>query len=325
MQKDSTLTFWDDYYQKLDENGAEIISDEPKEWIIRPTEELLRQIGSFLPEWKDASDSDSSSSCLRILEIGCGISSLAMQLWRYLQLREEEHQRKNGKRRRKRIDAWATDVSQVCIRQVQRRDALLLAKQSHEEGVFQYSALNVTEPHPELMGKFDMILDKGCLDTFLFRSRCRGGGNRPYSQLVQTVLDHVQSWLRGPSSIYLILSPRSKLMVVRDYNGFVSVERFDLAHTMVSEDLETMGGSRQHCEQTRKVKQRCVNLYVCHKNPDYRPGAAFSLETKPVHDEDFCTSCGVTFFDFRKGEGLSYRGEAFWFRQWRGHCKHCKT
>jgi hypothetical protein len=37
-----------------------------------------------------------------------------------------------------------------------------------------YEVLNVAEPHPELARNFDVILDKGCLDTFLFRSRSRG-------------------------------------------------------------------------------------------------------------------------------------------------------
>ena len=31
-----------------------------------------------------------------------------------------------------------------------------------------------------------------------------------------------------------------------------------------------------------------------------------------------------TFQEFRKGEGLEFRGVTYWTRKWKAHCIHCK-
>ena len=205
------------------------------------------------------------------------------------------------------VHLLATDVSEVCIRQNQERDAGL-------QGV-EYRVLDITQQYPDMKNSFDLILDKGCLDTFLFRSRQRGGGTKPYGQLVRTVIDNLQSWL-SESGVYVILSPRHKLKTVRDYAGFSCVDRVVLDPTKLHRgDLEGAEGEPDR-----------IYLYACRKEPSYSPDThlAFPIEKPKPEDEDACCGCKLTFFDFRKGESVAGRGENLWFRKWRVHCDHCK-
>lgn len=217
-----------------------------KEWILHPSVELFDLIlmharllsmdHTSNNKIKQSSDThtlrEDDSRCprvYRILEIGCGNSRLAIELWTYIlhlqklledapsdRLTDEgihdcsRQQIKNGIHLlRRRIQFWSSDVSDVCIKQNQRRDFNILKKSNAVDDeysasfdsnnqFFQYCVINLTQPHPELENKFDLILDKGCLDTFLFRSKNRGAsGQKCYAALIQTVLDNIQSWLKN--------------------------------------------------------------------------------------------------------------------------------
>jgi hypothetical protein len=112
-----------------------------------------------------------------------------------------------------------------------------------------------------------LILDKGCLDTFIFRSSAK-----PHGALIESVLNNLQSWLKSPSSssncissskieeeegreggrtegrdegrkeeggeggVYMILSPRGKFKSIRDYCGFSRVDKHSLNNNSNSSD-----------------------------------------------------------------------------------------
>ena len=156
MQKVSTLQFWDDFYRKQQEENC---FGTTKEWVLQPSLPLLQCIVDLLPR--------TNHSTCNVLEIGCGTSSLAADLCEFW---TRHHQRNSTTRF---LHVMATDVSPVCIEQQQRR--LQQCRESIIKetviATLKYKAVDVTEKHTELNGKFDMIVDKGCLDICMFRSR----------------------------------------------------------------------------------------------------------------------------------------------------------
>jgi SAM-dependent methyltransferase len=196
MQNERTLRFWDKFYESEDPSTD-------KEWMLQPSQALLQRLSQCLEK----------KASYRILEIGCGTSSLGRELGKYMRTNPPAGEDQPS------VYVLATDVSEVCIRLNQERDAGLLDQ--GENTSLEYKVLNIVESHPELEGKFDLILDKCCLDTLLFRTRQRGG------ELIRSVVDNIQSWL-SEDGVYVILSPRSKFKMVRDYAGFSSVNRFEL-------------------------------------------------------------------------------------------------
>jgi SAM-dependent methyltransferase len=302
MQKERTLQFWDDYYKTHQD-------EQSKEWILKPSTLLLQKLAHHVPR---------KQNC-RILEIGCGTSSLARDLFRYL-LDTEPRAPNNSTNDQlvwqETLQVIATDVSSTCIKKCQERDANI----SDER--LRYQTLNVVETCPELRGQFDVILDKGCLDTFLFRSRQRGGGRQPYGVLLSTVLNNLQSWLCQPSGQYLVLTPRSKLKSARDYVGFASVERQPLDVSRL--DLGDLEGTDPQDEPS--LQPEPLFLYICKPCLEYDPsrGESFPRDHPVPHDVDTCSVCSMSFAAYRRGERLSGRGDAYWSRQWRGHCLHCK-
>jgi SAM-dependent methyltransferase len=248
MQNDRTLRFWDDFYDSQD-------ASTDKEWILQPSQPLLQRLSQCL---------EKRASC-RILEIGCGTSTLGRELWKYMQANPPAGEDQPS------VHLLATDVSEVCIRLNQERDAGLLDQ--GEKSSLEYKVLNIAESHPELEGKFDLILDKCCLDTILFRSKDRGG------ELIRSVVDNIQSWL-SEDGVYVILSPRSKFKMVRDYAGFSSKERFEL------DPAEMQRGFLQG----KKDETGSMYLHVSHKNPAYSSSAdeAFPHDQEQLKDEKAC-------------------------------------
>jgi hypothetical protein len=344
MQREKTLQFWDDFYTQHQMSVNAESADQSKEWVLYPSLELLAQITQQMPLDRD----------ITILEIGCGTSTLARELYLYLQLLpntayyssqqstasasaltvsvEKAHfhdcARSSASPVYKRR-VIATDVSPVCISQMRERDARIIQS---SQGDFSYEVLNIADnDHPHLARQFDVILDKGCLDTFLFRSRQRGSG-QVYADLVRRVLNHLHSWLRDePMGRYLILTPRSKLHSIRDFAGFTSVQRRPLTDIHRADLEGDEKGNEDNKSSTDKdigsnTVEEAMYFYTCCKNSSYSaddPAFRIPIEKDP-QDEDMCPGCLVTFYDFRKGEDVRGRGRPFWFREWRGHCRHCK-
>lgn len=294
MQNERTLEFWDTYHKE----------NEAKEWILQPSTDLLEVLRTHCNFQRNE---DSPSSNL-LLEIGCGTSTLARDFWKHLIHKSQEDQRN--------FFMIATDVSPACIQSNMDRDALLL--EPTDGHTLEYRMLNVINPstkEEEESLSCNVILDKGCLDTFLFRSRNRGGSNTSYGSILQSLLDNVWKWMKD-DGVYLLVSPRAKVKAVRDYSGFRSVERHPLP-TISRGDL------------VGKKNDTPGYVYVCRKNTDYvigkSPAFAGVLDKKEVpSDMAQCPKCGITFVDLRMGEAVDGRGATYWSRQWKGHCLHCK-
>lgn len=355
-QRQETLKFWDDFYAAK--------QNAPQEWILQPNQALFDRLldaagmsdnRAFDEEKGGAAASLSSPrrAVCRILEIGCGTSTLSRDLFLYWQ-QISRSASKNKNDATTALQVVATDVSEVCIQQLLKRDAKTLHRQQQRTkdaeacSFLEYKVWNLTLAPPEsFLESFDLILDKGCLDTFLFRSRQRGPPqqdeqyvNGKEARLTTTVLNHIHMCLvscdgneyhhrRGQ---YLLLSPRCKIKVVRDYPGFLFVAKHLLDDDQLFKRGELDGQSSLHTSSTlsssSSKKQLSTFLHVCQKNDTYCPGRSnMPVTGKPCHptETSTCSTCGMTFYDFRKGERMDGgRGRAFWYRRWAGHCTHCR-
>ena len=355
QQKKGTLAFWDDYHER-----------EPSmEWVLLPTTGLLQQLVRLLPTGRSP----------RVLEIGCGTSRMALDLFRQT----------GGQ-------YLVTDVSPVCIEQNQQRDADEIRTYCHdhqhsrrgqcrsgasdqqdgqddigvdEKDDFRYQVLNMLDSSTFPPGaSFDVVLDKGCLDTLLFRSPLK-----QHNQLAARLLNNLCTILAGqpskcttkstatttrtatkeatvdsttsPTGLYLVMSPRQRLRQVRDFPGFSSVERITL------DGNDPNSAMMGRLDGASKDNTKCF-LYICRVDRDYVQQRLRGLGTdsrnnynthdcqsnddlfQSVHngtlrdDDDQCPHCGMLFLDFRKGQDLSTKGRAYWTRTWNGHRKHCK-
>ena len=206
----------------------------------------------------------------------------------------------------------------------------------------------------------DMILDKGCLDTLLFRHSTRDNSNitnnystqlhshsrSQYPPVVTNLLNNVHSMLRPNGGIYLLITPRSKLKPVRDFQGFCSVriQKISSSHvataidkTLSSNDCDynTMEmGDLQHTTTTNnnnnKLQQKqCAYIYTCIRNDKYQickhsPYVNnYNTATTLPPENDTCPKCHLSFFNFRSGENVIGKGSQSWIRRWKGHCLHC--
>lgn len=249
-----------------------------KEWIVTPSDDLFASIG-MLEEHSD------------VLEIGCGTSSLLRDLYCFY----------NGT-----VTCTATDVSAVCIAQNQQRDHAIIAA---SQGRLTYKILNVLEPNQQLENTIDVILDKGCLDTFLFRS-----GHQQRESLLRTLLDNVFQWLKDGGQ-YIVMTPRSRIVLLRDYEGFSSIERTILDKPSSRVVLADMDGDGN--------KEQCY-MFVCKKDSSYVPGEDDQCRGSTLEsDDDMCPRCNISFLDFRGNEDVSGRGVKYWTRRWCGHRIHC--
>lgn len=295
QQKAETLQFWNDFYAHQESIN--------KEWILQPNTALLDKLllqGS----------SSSSSKTLRILEIGCGTSMLSRDL--FLQLRQR--QEKQDDNDNAVLQVVATDASELCIGILRQRDAALLDGSSGLD----YQIWNLTEPCPAAWkGHFDLVIDKGCLDTFLYRSRLRGTRK---TVLIHTVLNHIYTTLRPRTGRYLVVSPRRKINVFRDFPGF-AVTRYELHHCKLN---DLVFGDLDGSDKQQQQPPSAMYLHSGTPNPHYNPETPQGSTAKPPQDEDLCPNCGLDFLNFRQGEALDGRGCAFWYRRWKGHCVHCR-
>jgi SAM-dependent methyltransferase len=382
MQRNTTLQFWDEYHNENDS----------QEWISKPGEELLAMI--FHHYWNQDQDHRHSKNndmtmlssdiknneIIKVLEIGCGTSSLVRDM--------KIHIENTYPRIIKKVVACGTDVSQVCIDVNQQRDG-------QNSGDLWYEVLNCLEDDNDNgeqpsssssfhhRGNWDLIIDKGCLDTFMFRSK-KQGTNRIYPESVRKLLDNIHGWLSSSTKsssswlslsssdddggerlekgeevvlrnrrvgCYIFISPRSKVKAVRDYAGFSSVRRYPLPGNYRAE-LEgkknninnksniNNNNNENNNNTTDNVDSNIISpsstpgyLFVCTKNVNYKVGSEEPFPTaatdyggdqnEKLNDDTKCPKCGISFFEFRKGEGLEFRGNKFWTRTFKGHCIHC--
>lgn len=318
MQKARTLQFWDDFYTKEEERKVDV-----KEWIIRPTDSILKLIESYL---HDKDEDNDPCTPTNVLEIGCGNSKFAFELWKYLNHKVIMKDRSVASEQQSMqciTNVLATDVSPICIMQNQKRDSkqiqdvlssLECLTESVDMGCFEYDVLNVLDTNNQNHdGKYSLILDKGCLDTFLFRSSGQNKGGE-HSPMLRTLFNNVYKWLRKNGK-YIIITPRSKLKSIRDFTGFSSVQRvsiFDVPEkSPVIADLDGNSG-----------KNKCMFMYICIKNDDYEIdiSPAFCGNFFSPQSSDCCSSCGLRFSDFLVKQPENRRR-----RIWNGHKTHCRS
>jgi len=252
---------------------------------VHPSEQLFQAIGML-----------EKDSC--VLEVGCGTSCLSRDLYSYY---------------KGAITIVAADVSVVCIRENKVRDhALITASQ----GRFSYRVFNILEPSEQVENANDVILDKGCLDTFLFRS-----GYNERENLVRRMLENVYRGLKDGGR-FIVMTPRSRVTLLRDYRGFSSVKQIVLNQASSQVELAELDGNKHDRETTE-----CY-MFVCQKDPSFDPGkdspfrGSHDVSLEP--DEDVCPRCGTSFLDFHGGADMRGRGSKSWSRRWRAHCLHCK-
>jgi SAM-dependent methyltransferase len=176
MQREKTIQFWDNYH---DENDSE-------EWISKPGEELLEMIFDRIYDGKTKENLfPCHQQCFSILEIGCGTSTLVRDLKRYIEERLPTIE----------VVACGTDASKVCVAVNTERDCHndSPSETSERRGSLWYEVLNVLDGAPSRKN-WDLIIDKGCLDTFLFRSRHRGTHNKTYPESLRILLDNLHVW-----------------------------------------------------------------------------------------------------------------------------------
>ena len=327
------LDFWENYHE---ETGSEA----SKEWILKDSHPLLKTILQSVP-------SKHASKDVRILEIGCGTSRLSRSLLESIvQFRHDSSKSSSLKDRKFHI--ISTDVSKACISLNKERDYSFINDLEIGADMLQYRVLDMTcakqELDPDLITTpQDMILDKGCLDTLLFRSkwkpkrdRCSSDGHteidsiRLYPPIVEAFLNNIHNLTRPNGGIYLLISPRSKLRAVRDFRGFRSVvtQKIDATSGMIPGDLECRNLSWKDDDQRNKKKHAFAHIYTCLRNDDYvveRDNSfvdSYGIKNIPL-DCDKCPKCGNSFHSFRSGEAIDMRGAACWTRRWKGHVLHC--
>eukprot|EP00797_Seminavis_robusta_P009445 Sro1683_g290910.1 n/a (307) ;mRNA; r:6289-7209 len=290
-----------------------------------------------------------------VLEIGCGTSTLSRDFWRVC--RQE-----STKRDLSSVSVCATDVSSVCIEQNQQRDQEDIQREQQpmmdylDASILEYRVLNIAEPlfphknngdddnHPNgpdnskstvQPKSFDMIIDKGCLDTFAFRTRQRGDQK---NVLVQSVLDNVFDLLKDGDNdnntepgVYVSISPRAKFRALQKYPGFSKVQRIPLGVGKVKAELmesnaHSNNSHGQDSPDDSKKERETLYMYVCTKQPNFHPQQGHQRNQLAMvpEDSEACPVCGVKFHEFRKGEDINGRGGKFWTRIFRGHTRHCK-
>jgi len=342
-QKAKTKDYWDSFYSALPHHASiikvdfvtnekddcddevdgkkinEVVSSSTAdlEWIV-PNSAILDFISSiFTPSSQD------SNVTVHVLEIGCGVSELSLSLLQRL-LQQCNHQHACTF-----YDFVATDVSSVCIEHNKiRDDAFMSFLHGTAAARLSYEVLDVLytnlQPHSKHIGRYDMILDKGTLDTFLFRSKRTNKGCELHPPLLMPLLNNIHRWLRsGCDAKYIIISPRSKIKSVRDFCGFKSVCRTRVDTTMLnSDDVVLVKGN---CDNAH-VKKSEVYLYVCLKDDSYDPDKAVPYRSMidNIDDDSICIKCGMNFKQYRGTVDMKDQGEVVWTRRWRNHIVHCK-
>ena len=325
MQTNRTIQFWDKFHE----------DNKSKEWISSLSTELMDILLSRLCNGiRMKREEGLQKDCqFRMLEIGCGTSTMARELLQSLMRRIEKESKTQI-----HVHMCATDVSQVCIDvnnarddpMTLRRQSTSTTNQDDEESLpsssyLEYRVLNVLEEKGTEDSDFsyvksklwDVILDKGCVDTFLFRSKNRGE-TLACNTILEKVLKNVWSWM-APHGIFMAVSPRSKIKAIRDFSGFSRVEKIPLPKNSKGD----LVGQKTN---TSKVP---AYVYVCHKNQHYEIDGdmpTFKANFRDVpKDNAECPNCQMTFGELRNGEAVEGRGKIFWTRQWKGHCIHCKS
>eukprot|EP00978_Attheya_sp_CCMP212_P035787 scaffold157735_cov51-Attheya_sp.AAC.4 len=382
-----TTQFWERYYTVEAPASSSSFcpqkdSSSKEEWILQDTPAVLDTILDALPPPRSKSQSNHSmpttTTVMRLLEIGCGTSRLSRSLLEHLIWKRESNSHNNNRQGETTnhhgsntfvsYDMTATDVSGACIQRITQRDLsyidsfLLSDQESSHRDKLCYETLDivgtVSSLPQHMLARYDCILDKGCLDTFLYRAssserKSRGNttttmtprattthsNHRAYPPVLLSLLDNVHSLL-NEGGRYIIITPRAKIKSVRDFAGFQHVQRICIDAHQVGKGLlghETTTATSNTQNDTNKTndddmkkmkmpqKKEVAYMHICTVNSKYRPQKDDPfpnvVNTSLQSDTTTCPKCGITFHAYRNGE---LGKETYWSRRWNGHMTHCK-
>ena len=320
-QKVKTKDYWDSFYSSLpsagDINAAvnetldETSSD--LEWIVPHTAVLDTILSLFARSH--------ASLSINALEIGCGVSQLSRSLLQRLLLNRHDADPCDVRRA---CCFVATDVSSVCIEHNRTRDDAFISSLRTADGSLSYDLLDVLDDKSSSSHtrSYDIVLDKGTLDTFLFRSKRTKKGSSSHPPLLTPLLNSVHRWLRtGCESKYVIISPRPKIKSVRDFRGFASVRRIKV-DTSTLDDVVLVKSNSGNA----KTSISEVYLYECVKDDSYDPDKDMPYRSVVccAEDESICVKCEMCFKHYRGTVDVRDQGEVVWARRWKNHVVHCK-
>lgn len=319
-QKKSAVAFWDDYHsqQAPDKLSSASSGASTKEWIANPRSHLLELIATHMTTARRRQDDSSSMLHVRILEIGAGSSLLSRCLLSHLQQRRQSGTNAIGSCNNT-YSIVATDVSEVCIEQSRTRDRTFISSLTGSDDELRYEVLDISASASMLSRKlYDIVLDKGCLDTLLFRNARGSKSTERHPPLIAALLTNVYNMLR-PGGNYIVISPRKRIPSLNQFVGFSEIKQIDVDSSSIGE----LDGNQE--DSTSKAF-----IYICNKSvvggiigagaaPIFRD----TRDLVGISDESQCQGCHKSFEQFRGGEALSGRGEVFWKRKWKGHQDHC--
>ncbi|KAL7547202.1 hypothetical protein ACHAWF_010517 [Thalassiosira exigua] len=350
MQKGKTKEYWNTFYSALPSIGdstdkcpASSITYTTRddhsapdiEWILPSSQNLLDVIlNSFPSNTVSFDEADQpvqsvvngtvQSKRVDVLEIGCGVSQLSRSL-----LQRLLHKNINQNQAHQ-FDFVAADISTVCIEHNRKRDSDFVASLDNADGSLHYKVLDALEERrltssgPSYpIPKYDIILDKGTLDTFLFRSKRTKKGSTAHPPLLTHLLNNIHSWLRNScGSKYIIISPRSKIKSVRDFQGFASVRRKKIDIRELGSHAVLVKGNGEHAS----VPKSNAYVYECVKNDSYSPDRhePYSNMIESTSNGKSSCVCGLSFKEFLGNNNTSDQGEVVWTRRWINHRVHCK-
>ena len=256
-----------------------------------------------------------------MLEIGCGVSRLSLSLLQRMLLRRQEEA--SGFHRRA-CNFVATDVSLMCIEQNRMRDECFAASIPAAVGSLRYEPLDMLNQNSSASRRnlYEVILDKGTLDTFLFRSKRTNKRSASHPPLLTSLLKNVHRLLRSSCGAkYVTVSPRRKIKAVRDFRGFASVRRIKIETDSLAGDAVLVRGNSERAARPTSA----VYLYECTKNDSFDSDSDLPYSAESGADGDStCRRCGMTFADFRGKSGARGQGEIALQRRWKNHGIHCK-
>ena len=248
---------------------------------------------------------------MNVLEIGCGVSQLSLSLLERILDKNTTHDM------HKHYNFVSTDVSPVCIEQNRKRDNDYISSLQTTNSSLTYNVLDILNESVirQYHQHYNVVVDKGTLDSFLFRSKRTKKGSSSYPPILVGLLNNIHSLLRS-GGCYIIISPRGKIKSVRDFRGFTSVRRTIIGTKALDRGVLVKQQSKSE-----------VYIYQCIKNDSYNPEIdkpyRDTLDCK-LDDEAKCTKCQVTFREFRGNEKVEDKGEVMFIRRWKNHMIHCK-
>ena len=345
-QKVKTKEYWDKFYMTnptsigdskstnvsnklLDGDGdkGSNCTSSDLEWIVPNAPHLLDKIFDLFPP--SPSKEEGYDNTINVLEIGCGVSQLSKSLLQRI-LHNQEPVPSVHHLHQQCYNFVSTDISSVCIDHNRIRDDVFISSlHAENDGSSRLSyevldVLNETTCISHAKKQYNVILDKGTLDTFLFRSKRTKKGSSSHPPILTVLLNNIHRLLSS-DGIYLIISPRSKIRSLRDFQGFTSVRRITVDVTTFDDNVVLVKGNSENAKQQSKSE---VYLYQCIKNDKYSPGKDESYNTNnwecKAEDCSTCSKCGMSFKEFRGKVKVKDQGEVVWKRRFNNHIVHCK-